>query len=93
MASYRPTCDSFFEESYDDAGRIQRAHALEQNRCFKREKQIAIAEELSELAKAEYQEDFLSHMEQMEVGRCGIRLRSSHANQFIAGHLTRHRLY
>lgn len=75
MASFRPTCDSFFEEFYDDAGRLQRARALEQDKCFKRERQMAIAEELSELAKAEYQEDLLSHMEQMEVRRCGFRLR------------------
>ena len=71
MASYRQTCDSFFEESYDDAGKLQRARALEQEKCSKRERQILIAEELSELAKAEYQEDILIHMEQMEVRRCG----------------------
>lgn len=93
MASYRPICDSFFEESYDDAGRIQRAHALEQIKCFKRERQIAIAEDLSELAKAEYQDDFLSHMEQMEVRRRGCPKRLSYANQCIAGYPTRRRFY
>ena len=73
MASYQQPCDSYFVESYGDAGRLQRARALEQEKCIKRQTQIAIAEELSELAKAEYQEDFLSHMEQMEVRRRGFR--------------------
>lgn len=93
MASFRQTCDSFFAESYDDAGRIQRARALEQTKYFKQERQMAIAEQLSELAKAEYQEDLLSHMEQMEVRRYDFLLRLSHANQCIVGYLTRRRFY
>lgn len=93
MAFYPPICDSFFEESYDDADRIQRARAFGQLKVLNRERQIALAEGLSELAKAEYQEDFLSHMEQMEVRRCGFPICLPLANQCIVCYSTRRRLY
>ena len=66
MAYYQQTCDPFLE-SVDDRGRICREDAKEVERHVKRQRQLAIAEELSHLATEEYSEDVLRHMESMEV--------------------------
>lgn len=62
-------CDSYFVETdpYDAA--VVRAEEKERAKFVARERQIAIGEELSYLAREEYQEDHLAHMEQMEVKR------------------------
>jgi hypothetical protein len=63
------TCGSYFVETdhYDAAA--ARAEEKERAKFIARERQIAIGEELSYLAREEYQEDHLAHMEQMEVKR------------------------
>ncbi|MCJ1365029.1 hypothetical protein MMC16_004148 [Acarospora aff. strigata] len=65
------TCDSYFvePERYDVVA--ARAEEKERAKFIARERQIAIGEELSYLAKEEYQDDILSHMEQMEVKHPG----------------------
>jgi hypothetical protein len=59
-----PPCDSYFVESHDSDYRID---AQEHAKFVARERQLAMAEELSRLASVEYQDDILSHMEQMDV--------------------------
>jgi len=68
LNTYQP-CDSYFVEPdhYDAAA--ARAEEKERAKLIARERQIAIGEELSYLAREEYQEDHLAHMEQMEVKR------------------------
>jgi hypothetical protein len=59
-----PACDSYFVESHDcDFRKDSQDHA----NAVTRDRQLAMAEELSRLASEEYQEDILSHMEQMDV--------------------------
>lgn len=60
-------CDSSFTESEDNDIYAQRAHAREQARFIASQRQRTIAEDLSNGLAAEYQEDILDHMEQMEV--------------------------
>ena len=75
MAYYHQQCDTYFVESSDPS-----QYELEENtraleRHFKKQRQLALAEELSELAQDEYQDDHLRHMEVMEV--CSISCISS----------------
>jgi hypothetical protein len=63
-ASYQP-CETFFVESADDLN--PRIDPKEQAKLIARERQYAIAEQLSTLAKEEYLDDCLSHMLQMDV--------------------------
>jgi hypothetical protein len=65
-SSYQP-CDTFFVESCNDANR--RPDPQEHTKLIARERQYAIADQLSTLAKEEYLDDCLSHMLQMDV-RC-----------------------
>lgn len=58
------SCDSYFVESHDYDLRVD---PQEQAKLVARERQLAIAEELSKQASLEYQDDILSHMEQMDV--------------------------
>jgi hypothetical protein len=59
-----PTCDSYFVESHEDDFRVS---SQDHGKFVARERQLAMAQELSRLASEEYQEDILSHMEQMDV--------------------------
>ena len=62
-------CNSYFVGSYNQHDVLEREKndkAIE--RHIKKQQQLAMAEELEELARAEYQDDHLLHMEQMEVG-------------------------
>ena len=68
MAYYHRTEDPFYER-VDDLGRIYREDAKEIERHVKRQRQLAIADELSHQATEEYSEDVLRHMETMEVKR------------------------
>ena len=63
----RSQCDSYFVESHDDRARAFREDMRERERLMKRQTQLAIAEDLSNLTSAEYREDILHHMEKMEV--------------------------
>ena len=63
-----PQCNSYFVESYTQNEILEREKndkAIE--RYIKKQQQLVMAEELEELARAEYYEDHLVHMEQMEV--------------------------
>jgi hypothetical protein len=62
-SSHQP-CDTFFVESDDIAHRLDpKEHA----KLIARERQYAIADQLSTLAKEEYLDDCLSHMLEMDV--------------------------
>ena len=67
MAYFGQPRGSYFDGSHDDQDRILRDSIREQERQLKRQKQAAIAEELSMIASDEYREDHLEHMEAMEV--------------------------
>lgn len=64
MAYYKQPCDSYFVESYDPY-KSENAKTLDVR--FKQQRQLLIAEELCEIAREEYLEDQLKHMEDMEV--------------------------
>ncbi|KAG2419211.1 hypothetical protein HFD88_004006 [Aspergillus terreus] len=64
-SSYQP-CETFFVESYDDF-RAPRVDAKEHAKLIARERQYAIAEELSKVASDEFREDILSHMLDMDA--------------------------
>ena len=67
MNRYRQPCDSYFIESHTDYDQQYREELREREKYFKRQRQLHIAENLSELASVEYREDILRHMEHMEV--------------------------
>ena len=69
MAYVQGSCDGYFVESHDDRGRLYREALLERERHVKRQTQLAIAEELSQIVSVEYYQDVLEHMESMEVRR------------------------
>lgn len=67
MATIRPshqTCDTFFVETDDVRPRFD---AKEQARIIARERQYAIADQLSAQAREEYLDDCLQHMLDMDV--------------------------
>ena len=69
MAYYRNQCDSYFVESHEDQDKRFREELRERDRRQKWQTQLAIAEDLSQLASCEYRVDILQHMETMEVRR------------------------
>ncbi|KAI9810045.1 MAG: hypothetical protein M1827_006743 [Pycnora praestabilis] len=60
-------CDSYFVESHDDGVFAAQAERREQQKYIARERQLAIAEELSNVAMDQLLEDHLEHMEHMEA--------------------------
>ena len=60
-------CDSYFVESYDHRGMMAKEKALALDYHIKKQCQLHIAQDLSELARDQYQDDHLEHMERMEV--------------------------
>ncbi|KAL3450177.1 cyclin-like protein [Aspergillus insuetus] len=64
-SSYQP-CDTFFVETYDDFP-VPRMDPKEHAKLIARERQYAIADELSRIASEEYREDVLSHMLDMDA--------------------------
>lgn len=64
----RPVCDTYFVEDRDDSARALRAEIREHESMVKKQTQLAIADELSDLASQEYGAEVLQHMERMEVG-------------------------
>lgn len=73
MAYYQHACDSYFVESHEDRQKRYRDEVMEREKLARRQTQLAIAEELSQLASHEYQADILQHMEDMEVKRLASR--------------------
>ena len=67
MAYHQQTCDSYFTESHNDHEKKFREEVWQHERFAKKQIQLDIAEELSQLASQEYREDVLKHMEVMEV--------------------------
>lgn len=67
MAYYPQPCDSYFVESQDRYQQRLRDERRESARLEKQQRQIAIAEELSQKVSNEYRHDVLQHMEMMEV--------------------------
>ncbi|KAF9888311.1 hypothetical protein FE257_008743 [Aspergillus nanangensis] len=64
-SSYQP-CDTFFVESYDDFP-APRMDPKEHAKLIARERQYAIADELSKVTSDEFREDILSHMLDMDA--------------------------
>ncbi|THC98907.1 hypothetical protein EYZ11_001620 [Aspergillus tanneri] len=64
-SSYQP-CDTFFVESYDDFP-APRMDPKEQAKLIARERQYAIADELSRVTSEELRDDILSHMLNMDA--------------------------
>lgn len=62
---YQP-CDSFFVETYEDFP-APHMDPKEHAKLIARERQYAMADELSRQASEEYQDDILSHMLEMDV--------------------------
>ena len=62
---YQP-CDSFFVESYDDFP-VPQLSARDHAKLIARERQYAIAEELSKITSQELRDDILSHLLEMDV--------------------------
>ncbi len=67
LNTYQQTCDSYFVEVDNQDTVAARAEQRERAKLIARERQVAIGEDLSYLVREEYQDDILSHMEQMEV--------------------------
>ncbi|PWY91185.1 G1/S-specific cyclin [Aspergillus heteromorphus CBS 117.55] len=64
-SSYQP-CDTFFVESYDDFP-APRMDPKEHAKLIARERQYAIADELSKIASEEFRDDILAHMLDMDA--------------------------
>lgn len=72
-SSYHQPCDTFFVESYDDY-RVPRMDPKEHARLIARERQYAMADELSQVTSDELRDDIMLHMLDMEVScACGCR--------------------
>lgn len=94
MAAIRPshqTCDTFFVETDDVRPRFD---AKEQARLIARERQYAIADQLSAQAREEYLDDCLQHMLDMDVC-CGTPtpLGLPLTDRFLDCHSPRCRIY
>lgn len=63
----RPVCDSYFVEAHDEHARSLRAERREHENMLKRQRQLTMAEDLSDQVSQEYGADVLQHMERMEV--------------------------
>ncbi|KAH0536986.1 hypothetical protein FGG08_006188 [Glutinoglossum americanum] len=66
-AFYYGHCDSFFVESHDDGVFASHGRVREHAELVARERQFALADELTRLARAQYEEDIMEHMEDMEA--------------------------
>ena len=68
MAYQYSTCDSYFVMNDDDhCEMVRREHAKEYEVHQKKQIQLRMAQELSQLAKEEYGVEILNHMEEQEV--------------------------
>ena len=75
-SSYQP-CDTFFVESYDEFP-APRMDPKEHAKLMARERQYAMAEQLSKVTSDEFRDDVLAHMLDMDVGcLCAMAQRRS----------------
>ena len=84
MAYLQGSCDSYFVESHDERGKPYREALRERERHVKRQTQLAIAEELSQIVSVEYYEDVLEHMESMEVRRLDTHTTCANADSIYS---------
>ncbi|KAI4119741.1 MAG: hypothetical protein LQ345_000415 [Seirophora villosa] len=63
----RPVCDSYFVEAHDEHARSLWAERREHENMLKRQRQLTMAEDLSDQVSREYGADVLQHMERMEL--------------------------
>jgi len=66
-------CETFFVED-DYRVRAEKQAKQEHEKLVARERQYAIADQLSRLASGELRDDVLSHMLEMDVSYCFARL-------------------
>lgn len=74
-----PPCDSFFVETYDNNNNctVSRPYPNEQvAKLMARERQYAIADQMSNAVREEYQDDILAHMHMMDVGDLHLNIGS-----------------
>ncbi|KAL1956058.1 hypothetical protein VTO42DRAFT_7653 [Malbranchea cinnamomea] len=64
--SYQP-CDTFFVESYGQQLQAPQVYTKEQLKALNRERQIALADEMSKVVQDEYADDILMHMHAMDA--------------------------
>ena len=76
----RQVCDSYFVESHDDRARSMRDEMKEHEILVKKQTQLAIADDLSDMVSQEYGAEILQHMERMEVHTRELRLYKLPAN-------------
>jgi hypothetical protein len=67
-------CDSFFIETYEQDFPAPRLDPKEHAKIVARERQYAIADELSKAASDEYQDDIVAHMLEMDVSNLCCRI-------------------
>lgn len=67
MAYLKQGCDAYYFESHEEHERMFRDRYKRGEQQKNQEIQGIIAEDLSQLASAEYRDDILKHMEKMEV--------------------------
>ena len=65
-STFQP-CDSYFVETYDQEYAPARLSAKEHAKLIARERQYAMADEMSRAVSDEYQDDILAHMHAMDV--------------------------
>lgn len=70
--NYRPCSTFFVEDDYGMESRIraERQSKQEHDKLLARERQYAMADELSRLTSDELRDDVLSHMLEMDVSFC-----------------------
>ena len=71
-AYYYGRCESFFVESQDDGVFASHSRVREHAELVARERQFALADELTRLARAQYEEDIMEHLEDMEVRHLSV---------------------
>jgi hypothetical protein len=78
--NYRPCSTFFVEDDYGMESRIraERQAKQEHDKLLARERQYAMADELSRLTSDELRDDVLSHMLEMDVSFCLLFLTFHH---------------
>ena len=79
---YYGHCESFFVESQDDGVFASHGRVRERAELVARERQYALADELTRLARVQYEEDIMEHLEDMEVRHLNVVSTAQHANLF-----------
>lgn len=89
-SSFQP-CDSFFVED-DYRLRAEKQAKQEHDKLVARERQYAIADQLSKLTSEELRDDVLSHMLEMDVSNARRRMTRGVANSIAGQHSSRCRI-